>query len=72
MKFCLWTPKWELESFENMFCIGSEQTTVLHTHEFLLCWCSKMESDRVQWGKYVQSDIPDTSDVNMTLFCAAT
>ena len=31
-----------------------------------------MESDRVQWGKYVQSDMPDTSDVNMTLFCAAT
>ena len=31
-----------------------------------------MESDRVKWDKYVQSDMPDTSGVNTTLVCAAT
>ena len=60
------------DPLRTCFALDPRQTTAWHTHDSLLCLCSKMESDRVKQGKYnVQSDLPDTSDVNTSLFCAA-
>ena len=60
------------DPLRTCFALDPRQTTALHTHDSLLCLFSKKESDWVKRGKYVQSDMPDTSGENTTLFCAAT